>query len=103
MDVQITFKLLEDKSIKLVNGQSVSVAGLAEYHVCPEREGFGRRVLGMLGSLTAKPIVGFAEDENVEFYRKCGWHVIDTRDEMYGKYIISNVALPVKFSVEGPW
>ena len=89
MEVSITFKLL-DKHLT-VDGERIEVCGLAEFHVCPAKVGIGRMALHLLYMLSdGKPIVGFAGDDVVEFYRKCGWHVRYSFDPT-AKAMISSV------------
>ena len=90
----IKTKLL-DKTIT-VDGNAVSVYGIASFRVSPKRIGLGRLSLKMFKKFCDKPIVGFVADDNIlTFYLKCGWFECGEFD---GLKAISSVNFKAEFT-----
>ena len=68
--ISIGFMLMKEKL------GEVEVMGLSSFWVDPKKRGVGRETLKLIENL-ASPlvVVGFAEDNVVDFYRTCEWLV----------------------------
>jgi len=109
MDVSLTFKLYDKQLVHsdvVRDVEPLNIYGLAELHVCPNQQGFGRRVLELLiaiGITHCKfTVVGFAADDVIEFYKKCGW-AVNWRDKKTDKWVISATPIPKGFVPDGDW
>lgn len=111
MRLSILFHML-DKQLATKDGKRYDIYGLSELHVCPTKLGLGRAALDLARRMAndggKNAVVGFAEEELTEFYRKCGWFLGSwyiCPDDGLKKCLIASKPIPedIVIDVNGMW